>query len=125
MQLRGSATDCHPEGNPEGSCLPVSSKILREYAQDDRWARFWIPALIASYICRLWYCWWRQLVPDEAVYWTWSRHLDLSYFDHPPMIAYLIATSTKIFGSTELGVRFGGATMAFATIVILLLVARG
>lgn len=27
---------------------------------------------------------------DEAYYWVWSKHLSLSYFDHPPMIAYLI-----------------------------------
>jgi len=47
---------------------------------------WWIPALIATYLLRLWYCWWRELVPDEAVYWSWSRHLDLSYFDHPPMV---------------------------------------
>jgi 4-amino-4-deoxy-L-arabinose transferase-like glycosyltransferase len=31
------------------------------------------------------------LHPDEAYYWVWSRHLDLSYYDHPPMIAYVIA----------------------------------
>jgi hypothetical protein len=34
------------------------------------------------------------LHPDEAYYWLWSRHLALSYFDHPPMIAYLIKLST-------------------------------
>lgn len=43
---------------------------------------------------------------DEAYYWEWSRHFQLSYFDHPPMVAWLIRMSTKIFGSTPLGVRF-------------------
>lgn len=28
---------------------------------------------------------------DEAYYWAWSRHLDWSYFDHPPLVAWLIA----------------------------------
>ena len=28
-----------------------------------------------------------QLHPDEAYYWLWSRYLDWSYFDHPPMVA--------------------------------------
>jgi len=28
------------------------------------------------------------LSPDEAYYWFWSKHLSLSYFDHPPMVAY-------------------------------------
>lgn len=31
------------------------------------------------------------LLPDEAYYWIWSHHLQLSYFDHPPMIAWLFA----------------------------------
>ncbi len=29
------------------------------------------------------------VLPDEAYYWTWGFHLDLSYFDHPPMVAVL------------------------------------
>jgi len=27
---------------------------------------------------------------DEAYYWIWARHLQLSYYDHPPMIAWLL-----------------------------------
>lgn len=27
---------------------------------------------------------------DEAYYWVWSHHLQLSYFDHPPMVAWLL-----------------------------------
>ncbi len=27
---------------------------------------------------------------DEAYYWVWSQNLSLSYFDHPPMVAYMI-----------------------------------
>lgn len=29
------------------------------------------------------------LAPDEAYYWVWSHHLQLSYFDHPPFVAWL------------------------------------
>jgi hypothetical protein len=28
---------------------------------------------------------------DEAYYWQWSRHLDWGYFDHPPLVAWLMA----------------------------------
>ncbi|PTL84307.1 4-amino-4-deoxy-L-arabinose transferase [Vitiosangium sp. GDMCC 1.1324] len=28
---------------------------------------------------------------DEAYYWQWSRHLDWGYYDHPPLVAWLIA----------------------------------
>ncbi|MDO8606881.1 MAG: glycosyltransferase family 39 protein [Phaeospirillum sp.] len=42
---------------------------------------------------------------DEAYYWLWSRRLQLSYFDHPGMLAWWIATSTWAFGSSELAIR--------------------
>ena len=39
------------------------------------------------------------LIPDEAYYWIWSNHLALSYYDHPPMVAYLISLSCLIYHS--------------------------
>ncbi len=46
-----------------------------------------------------------DLSPDEAHYWEWSRRLDLSYYSKGPMIAYLIAGGTALFGSNVFGVR--------------------
>lgn len=31
------------------------------------------------------------LSADEAYYWVWSQRLQLSYFDHPPMVAWLFS----------------------------------
>jgi 4-amino-4-deoxy-L-arabinose transferase-like glycosyltransferase len=45
------------------------------------------------------------IVPDEAYYWEWSRHLAAGYFDHPPAIALLIRAGTAIAGDTPFGVR--------------------
>lgn len=42
---------------------------------------------------------------DEAYYWRWSTHLTSGYFDHPPMVAWLISLGTGIAGDTHLGVR--------------------
>ena len=42
---------------------------------------------------------------DEAYYWLWSKHLALSYYDHPPVIAYAIRMGTALFGESEFGVR--------------------
>lgn len=44
------------------------------------------------------------LFGDEAYYWAWSTHPGLSYFDHPPMIAWLLRLAT-LFGTSELAVR--------------------
>ncbi|EQD25124.1 MAG: 'Glycosyl transferase, family 39, partial [Leptospirillum sp. Group IV 'UBA BS'] len=46
------------------------------------------------------------LVADEAYYWTWSLHPALSYFDHPPMIAWILWLSTHLFGTNRWGIRF-------------------
>ncbi len=46
------------------------------------------------------------LVADEAYYWTWSLHPALSYFDHPPMIAWVLWLSTHLFGVNRWGIRF-------------------
>lgn len=37
---------------------------------------------------------------DTYYYWTWSQHLQLSYYDGPPLIAYLLWLTTHIFGNT-------------------------
>ena len=46
-----------------------------------------------------------DLETDEAYYWLWSRHLAISYYDHPPMIAYLIRLGTALFGDSAIGIR--------------------
>jgi len=54
------------------------------------------------------------LVPEEAYYWMYSQHPSLSYFDHPPMVAWLIGIGTQLFGNTEFGVRVSGALLMLA-----------
>ncbi len=41
----------------------------------------------------------------EALYYCYSRHLALSYLDHPPLIGWLIALSTAAFGTGVVPVR--------------------
>jgi Dolichyl-phosphate-mannose-protein mannosyltransferase len=66
--------------------------------------------LIAVALLTLWKMYFAatlQLHPDEAYYWMWSRHLDWGYFDHAPLIAYVIRLTT-LFSQQELWVRFSG-----------------
>jgi undecaprenyl-diphosphatase len=60
-----------------------------------------------------------DLSPDEAHYWEWSRRLDLSYYSKGPMIAYLIALSTSLFGDTVFGVRFLAVVLSLLGSIIL------
>lgn len=59
------------------------------------------------------------LLPEEAYYWMYSQHPALSYFDHPPMVAWLIGAGTSVFGDTEFGVRFGGAVLMLVSSVLM------
>ena len=49
-----------------------------------------------------------ELTPQEAYYWNYAVHPALSYFDHPPMVAWVIGASYFLLGKCELGVRIGG-----------------
>jgi undecaprenyl-diphosphatase len=62
-----------------------------------------------------------DLSTDEAQYWDWSRHLDLSYYSKGPMIAYLIAGGRLLFGNTVLGVRIGAVLLSASSSLILFL----
>ena len=55
---------------------------------------------------------WTPLTFDEAYYWMWSKHLAGGYYDHPPMVAFVIRAGTVIAGDTELGVRLVSILLA-------------
>ncbi len=60
-----------------------------------------------------------QLAPDEAYYWYWGLHPSLSYADHPPMAAWVMAFFTALGGDTELFVRLGGFLLSAAALFFL------
>lgn len=45
------------------------------------------------------------LYPDEAQYWFWAQSPALGYYSKPPLIAWLIALTTGLFGDGEFAVR--------------------
>jgi undecaprenyl-diphosphatase len=64
------------------------------------------------------------LLPDETYYWDWSRHLAFGYFDHPPMVAWLIAIGTELLGVNPLGVRLMMIVSGTIASVAMALIAR-
>ena len=54
-----------------------------------------------------------DLTPEEAQYWDWSRHLDLSYYSKPPMVAYMNFVTRELFGVSELAVRITPILLSF------------
>ncbi|NOY86238.1 MAG: glycosyltransferase family 39 protein [Deltaproteobacteria bacterium] len=67
---------------------------------------FWSLLVISTGI-RLVYAVVLPLTGDEAYFWEWARHPALSYYDHPPMAAWVMWPLIKLFGNTQLAVRMG------------------
>lgn len=65
----------------------------------------WLVVLLALLALRLYLAASLPLAYDEAYYWLWSTQLAPGYFDHPPMVAFVIRAGTALFGQTEFGVR--------------------
>ncbi len=88
--------------------------------------QLWLVILLAILIVRILYLYFvpLQLVPDEAYYWDWSRHLDIGYFSKPPMVAWLIHISTYFLGNSEFGVRFFAVLLGTASLGMVFLLSR-
>src|SRR5690242_13588700 len=58
------------------------------------------------------------LTNDEAYYRLWSLSPAPSYFDHPPMVAWLIWLGRHLTGDNELGVRLlAPLLLAFGSLI--------
>jgi 4-amino-4-deoxy-L-arabinose transferase-like glycosyltransferase len=62
-----------------------------------------------------------ELYADEAYYWLWSLRPAAGYYDHPPLVAWLIALSAPVVPG-EVGVRLlflaaGALTVVFAALL--------
>jgi len=66
-----------------------------------------------------------ELLPQSAYYFTaYAEHLALSYYDHPPMIGYLLHFGAELFGRTSFGVHLTLWLTTLATQIAFLGVAR-
>jgi 4-amino-4-deoxy-L-arabinose transferase-like glycosyltransferase len=72
----------------------------------------------------LWYMCQVDLVADEAYYWVWSKFFAFSYRDKGPLVAWVIAGGTHLFGDTVFGVRFFAVLLSVGTAFQLFQLAR-
>jgi len=87
--------------------LPDASPAIAaaEISRVDRADTILIGAALALFALRLVMAAATGLVDDEAYYRLWSLAPSLSYYDHPPMIAWMIGIGRSLIGDTTLGVR--------------------
>lgn len=81
-------------------------------------------SVVAIALLRLWVAGHTELIPVEAYYWTYFAHPALSYFDHPPAVAWIIAPGVRLFGDTAFGVRLGAMVLSLGSAALVFDVAR-
>ncbi len=114
----------------EQSALPLPAVPLRSEAQasashsalDVHWLRLGYVLIALLLLVRLAYLASGkiELSEDEAYQWLWSKHLALSYYSKPPLIACTQFLGTTIWGDNEFGVRFFSPVIAAALSFLLL-----
>ncbi|WP_158795605.1 glycosyltransferase family 39 protein [Pedobacter sp. L105] len=57
-------------------------------------------------------------MPQDAYYFFYSQHPALSYFDHPPMIAYLLSMFTTVLGKNIIAIKFADTCTTLAGIAL-------
>jgi 4-amino-4-deoxy-L-arabinose transferase-like glycosyltransferase len=65
-----------------------------------------------------------DLFVDEAQYWDWSRALAPGYYSKPPLIAWVIALTTGLFGDAEWAVRLAAPLLHGVTALTLAALGR-
>lgn len=85
---------------------------------DERYDRWFLVLLGMSFVFRFCYAGWVQLSGDELMHWQWSRHLATGYPEHPPLIAWMIALETRLFGASERAVRLVSVVAMTGTVAL-------
>jgi 4-amino-4-deoxy-L-arabinose transferase-like glycosyltransferase len=94
--------------------------MARATADEERYWRYALNTVFAVTALRLaWLALGKaDLYPDEAQYWWWSTHPAFGYYSKPPVVAWLIALTTAIFGDSEMAVRVSAPLLHFATALV-------
>jgi hypothetical protein len=80
--------------------------------------------ILVTFILRLLIAAYTGLGIGESYYFRGALHLDLSYFDQPPLFFWLGGLSIKIFGLNNLGLRFPSVLLFAGTSWLLFLVTK-
>ncbi len=79
--------------------------------------------IIFSMVIRGFFAWTLELGNDEVYYWTYALYPDLSHFDHPPMVGFLIQLfSFNLYFDHEFFIRLGSVILGGANSWIIFLI---
>ena len=65
-----------------------------------------------------------DLHPDEADHWVWSRFLSWGYYEHPPMVAWVIRLCTTLLGTNQWALEIGSQGLTLLVFILIFQLAR-
>ncbi len=92
--------------------------VMSELSTFHRHRSFIILLAVATAV-RLFFAVYLHLGDDEAYYWEWGQHPDLSYLDHPPMTGWIGGLFSSVFGNNEFGVRIGPILISVLFLILI------
>src|SRR5271154_1737909 len=106
--------------------MAVSQRAGLTTSAEERLLRLALAVLLAVTAARV--VWLRvgglDLYPDEAQYWLWSLSPQWGYFSKPPLVAWIIRLTTKLFGDDPGGIRIASPLLHFGTALVVFHTAR-
>jgi len=79
--------------------------MLAQHADSNRVARWLLAAGLGSLLLRLWIANTFPITGDEAFFYWWGVYPDWGYYDHPPMVGWLIAAMRATLGDSLWSIR--------------------
>jgi hypothetical protein len=83
-----------------------------------------IGLLAGIYLLRLLMTQTMGIMPQDAYYYFYSEELALSYFDHPPMVAYMLYLFTSLLGKSVGVIKLADFLVSMGTLAIFYALAR-
>lgn len=84
-------------------------------AASGRLTRWLLFAAIASLALRFWIAYALPITGDEAFFYWWGVYPDWGYYDHPPMVGWLIWLMRTLFGEASWAIRLPVVLLPLAT----------
>ena len=86
--------------------------MLSEWLRSDR---FLWSFILGANVFRFLFVPTMGLMPQGAYYFFYSEHLDWSYYDHPPMVAYILFLFASVFGKAAWVVKLSAWTVTLGS----------
>ncbi len=95
-------------------------EAISELKQRPRWQPGLNPVVIICFlliVIRIFFINVMGIMPQDAYYDFYAQHIDLSYYDHPPLIAYILRLFTTLFGKKVVVLKLADSFITLITII--------